>query len=242
VSAPALAVSVRWRTLAAVKRQLARLRSVLTYRPGAAIGGKLPQMTKPKSMRSAREILIGCATLAVAANTWAGSGVWMPDSSLGPQMTLYVSQPLWGRGNSGRSYGMRLEQVRSDVGLPRRAEYGTVHRKALIDLQFRPHAGTRLEFAARVSWDLGRDTFGLTPDGTSRVIDLAFRAHELATAQPFQPWAAAISSAARPARFVLRCDAASTDLTSSYVRHRTDELSSACNALAMTAGRRALAF
>ena len=199
-------------------------------------------MIKPKSMRSARKILIGCATMAVAANAWAGSGVWMPDSSLGPQMTLYVNQPLWTRGTSERSYGMRLEQVRSEVGLSRPAEFGIVHRKALIDLQVRPHAGMRVEFAARVTWDLGRDTFGLTPDGTSRVIDLAFRTRELTAVRPFEPWAGPISSAGVPARFILHCDAASTDLTSTYVRHRTDELASACNALAMTAGHRALAF
>jgi hypothetical protein len=202
-------------------------------------------MTKPKGMRPLHEIVLGCAMMAVVTNTWAGPGVWLPDTSLGPQITLYVNQPLWARGISGisaRSYGVRLEQVRSDVGLPRRAEFGTVHRKALIDLQLRPHAGTRLEIAARVTWDLGRESFGLTPDGSSRVIDLAFRTHELPAEPPLQPWAGPISRAALPPRFAWHCDAASTDLTAPYVRQRTDELAGACNALAIMTGRPALAF
>jgi hypothetical protein len=199
-------------------------------------------MTKPKVMRPVREIMLGCTTMAVAASACAGNGVWLPDTTLGPQITLYVSQPLWARGGSARSYGMRLEQVRSDVGLPRRAEYGVVHRKALIDLQVRPHAGTRLEFAARVTWDLGRDSFGQTPDGTSRVIDLAFRTPDLAAVWSFRHWLAPISGATPPARFALHCDAASTEATDYYLRQRTDQLAGACNALAMTTGRRALAF
>lgn len=185
-------------------------------------------------------MLLGCATMAAIANAWAGGGVWLPNSSLGPQVTLYVSQPLWARGSSARSYGMRLEQVRSDAGLPRRAEYGAVHRKALIDLQVRPHAGTRLEFAARVSWDLGRDTFGPTPDGSSGVINLAFRAHGLAGEQWLKPWSVPIRSAALPLRYAWHCDAASIEATASYVRHRIDQSAVACDALAMITGRPAL--
>jgi hypothetical protein len=199
-------------------------------------------MTKLRGRRPAREIVFACATMAAVANACAASGVWLPDSSLGPQITLYVSQPLWARVPSTRTYGMRLEQVRSDVGLPRRAEYGVVRRKSLIDLQVRPHSGMRLEFAARISWDLGRESFGLTPDGSSRVIDLTFRAHELAAKQPIRPWVGPINAAARPRRFVLHCDVASTDLTAPYVRHRTDQLTNACDALAMTTSRSVLAF
>jgi hypothetical protein len=199
-------------------------------------------MIKPRGMRPAREMLLGCATMAVIANSWAGTGVWLPSSSLGPQVTLYVSQPLWARGSSARSYGMRLEQVRSDAGLPRRAEYGAVHRKALIDLQVRPHAGTRLEFAARVSWDLGRDTFGPTQEGSSWAINLAYRSHGLAGGQWFQPWSVPTHGAALPLRYAWHCDAASIEATASYVRHRTDQSAVACDALAMITGRPALTF
>jgi hypothetical protein len=199
-------------------------------------------MIKPKSMRPVRRILYGFATMAVVAEAWAGNGVWLPDTSLGPQLTLYVNQPLWAHGTSARSYGMRLEQVRSDIGLPSRAAYSTVRRKSLIDLQLIPHAGTRLEFAARVTWDLNRDSFGPTPESSSRVIDLAFRTHELPADPSSLPWAVPVSRAALPARFALYCNAASNDLTSSYVRHRTDQLAGACNALAMITSRAELAF
>ena len=196
----------------------------------------------PKGMRLAREVLLAGATLAVFSDASAGAGVWAPNSSLGPQVTVYVSQPLWARGSSARSYGMRLEQVRSDAGLPRRAEFGAVHRKALIDLQVRPNAGTRLEFAARVSWDLGRGFFGPTPDGSSRVINLAFRAHKLADARSYQPWSVPIHRAALPPPLTWSCDTPSTEVAADYIRHRTEQLAVGCDALAMTIGRSALTF
>ena len=214
----------------------------MTYRPGTANRGSVPEMMKPKGMRSVREIMLVCGTMAVAGHVCAGGGVWLPDSSFGPQITVYVSQPLWSRGPSARIYGMRLEQLRSDVGVPRRAEYGVVRRKSLIDLQIRPNAGTRLEFAARVSWDLGSESFGLTPDGSSRVIDLAFRTHEVAAEHSFRPWSGPHNPAALPRRFVLPCEVASIGPAAPYVRHRSDEPTDACDALAMITSRSALAF
>jgi hypothetical protein len=214
----------------------------LTHRPGEAIRASVPAMIKPKGMQRARDIVFAGVAMSAIANAWAAGGVWVPNSSLGPQLTVYVSQPLWERGSSARSYGLRLEQVRSDVGLPRRAEFGAVHRKALIDLQVRPHAGTRLEFAARVSWDLGRESFGPTPDGSSRVINLAFRGRVLADKLSFQPWTARTHGLATAPRFVWRCDTVSTEAVASHARHRTDDLVGACDALAMTADRPAVAF
>jgi len=197
-------------------------------------------MNQPAGIPPLIEILVGCAALAVVASARAGGGVWLPSTSLGPQLTVYVSQPLWARGADSRTYGIRLEQVRADAGLARSAQYGTVHRKALLDLQLSPHAGPRLEFAARVTWDFGRESFGLTPGGSSRALDLGFRVHDLPAALSSGRWAGPTSSAALPAWFALDCGAAAIDMTASHIRHRPDRLSGVCNALALVPERPAL--
>jgi hypothetical protein len=190
-------------------------------------------MKQPAGIRPLRGILVGCAALAVVASAQADRVLWLPSASLGPQVTVYVSQPLWARNTAARTYGIRLEQVRSDADFLRRNQFGTVHRKALIDLQLRRHSGLRLEFAARVAWDLERESFGLTSDESSRVIDLAFRIHEPPATLLSGRWARPPSSATVPARFVLYCGVATPQVQALSVRHRTEDPAEACNALAL---------
>jgi hypothetical protein len=189
----------------------------------------LVDMSQPAGIRPLTRILVGCAALAVGAGTQAGTVGWIPNASLGPQLTVYVSQALWSRDTSARTYGIRLEQVRAEMDPARRGQYGTVRHKALIDLQFRRHAGPRLEFAARVTWDLERESLGPTPDDSIRVIDLAFRVSDFPAALLSGRRAAPTSRAALPARFALQCRAAPTDVAASYVRHRTDLATGACD-------------
>jgi hypothetical protein len=169
----------------------------------------------------------------VGASVQAASAVWIPNASLGPQLTVYVSQALWSRDTSARTYGIRLEQVRSDMDPARRGQYGTVRHKTLIDLQLRRHTGPRLEFAARVTWDLERESFGPTPDDSIRLLDLAFRVNDFPTALFSGRRAGPTSRAALPARFALQCRAAPMEVAASSVRHRTDLAAGACDALAL---------
>ncbi|HKC17278.1 MAG TPA: hypothetical protein VKC11_11290 [Steroidobacteraceae bacterium] len=147
----------------------------------------LQQMCKSTSKRLRTDFSIGCVALAVGAGAWAGDRAWEPTSSLGPQVTLYVNQPLWSRGTNRRSYGLRLEQVRCDAGMPQRAAFGVVHRKVLLDLQIRSQSDVRVEVATRVTWDLSRESFGPDSNDYRLVFRLPLHALNVAAIQSIHP-------------------------------------------------------
>jgi len=147
----------------------------------------LQQMRKSTTWRLRTDLSIGCVALAVGAGAWAGDRVWEPTSSFGPQVTLYVNQPLWSHGTNRRFYGLRLEQVRCDAGMPQRAAFGVVRRKVLLDLQIRPQSDVRVEVATHIIWDLSRDSFGPESNDYRLVFRLPLHALNVAAVQSIHP-------------------------------------------------------
>jgi hypothetical protein len=145
------------------------------------------QLCKSNGKRLRCEILFGCFTVAVGTNVWAGEAMGQPTSSLGPRITLYVSQPLWSRGTETRYYGIRLEQVPSEAVPSQRVGYGPFRHKVLLDLQIRPHSDVRIELATRFTWDLSRETFGANSKDYKLAIKLPLSGFSVAAAQPFHP-------------------------------------------------------
>jgi len=116
-----------------------------------------------------------CAAVALSATSWAGGTLWQPGVALGPQLTVYVSQALWAGLATARRYGLRLEQIRAGANGAQRAEDGTIHRRDLIELQIAAHAGVRIEFGTRLTWDLGEESFSTSGAPARLVLNLPVR-------------------------------------------------------------------
>jgi len=111
--------------------------------------------------RFASRILLSGIAMAAGAAACAGNIAGMAPTSSSRQIMLYVSQPLWSRGeSSSRVYGLRIEQVRALPASPQSSVVGSLRRSVLVDLQIVPHSDIRIEFGKRVIWNFTHEAFG----------------------------------------------------------------------------------
>ena len=82
-------------------------------------------MQRNAAIRFTSSLLLGGASVVAGAAVYSGNIVGMAPTSRGPQILLYVSQPLWWRGTSLRVYGLRLEEVRALPTSPQAAAAGS---------------------------------------------------------------------------------------------------------------------
>jgi hypothetical protein len=112
-------------------------------------------------MRIAQQMILCCVPLGCSLACHAGDAVSNVPSQ-GPRIMLYVHQPLWFHG-APRTYGLRLEQTTAPSSSPAAAGVGTLQRREILNLEFGPHTETRLELGRKLTWDVGRREFGLSP-------------------------------------------------------------------------------
>jgi hypothetical protein len=106
-------------------------------------------------------ILLGGASMLSIRSACAGNVVSVAPASHSPQIMLYVSQPLWSRGDSSlRLYGLCIGKLVTPPTTPQQAAMASFQRSDLIDLQILAHSDVRLELGRRLIWNITRGTFG----------------------------------------------------------------------------------
>jgi hypothetical protein len=118
--------------------------------------------------------LLFAALLARALACPAADGLTMVPGTHGPQMTLYVRQPL-GAGAT-RIYGLRLDRMASTPTVATAGLVGTTGSRTIVDLQIRHASDVRVEFGHRLTWNLGRQEFGPSGNQPGIAIHLSARA------------------------------------------------------------------
>jgi hypothetical protein len=111
-------------------------------------------------MRITRLILY-CVALGCSLTCHAGESVSNVPSQ-GPRIMFYFHQPLGFHGAS-RTYGLRIEQTSGPSSSATAAGVGTPQRREILNFEFGAHADTRMELGRRLTWDVGRREFGLSP-------------------------------------------------------------------------------
>lgn len=99
-------------------------------------------------------MLLAAAAMGTAEQACAGDPAGQPPAVHGSQVMLYVSQPLWSRGESVRVYGLRMARLRT---------IESSERTTLIDFQLRSQSDFRVEFGRRLTWNVTRREFGGPP-------------------------------------------------------------------------------
>jgi hypothetical protein len=136
-------------------------------------------------------ILLGGASMLSIRSACAGNGVSVAPASHSPQIMLYVSQPLWSRGDSSlRLYGLSIGKPQTPPTTPQQAAIAPFQRSALIDLQISAHSDARLEFGRRLIWNITRGTFGPQIKG--------IRLSDTVRQQPWNPGTSRMSALIRP--------------------------------------------
>jgi hypothetical protein len=106
-------------------------------------------MTTVSIGRALKIALLAAGMLAAAA---AHAG--------GPQVTFYVTMPLFGdssaRAPSGRVLGLRLDRTQAVSDIRNLNPSSPLNRRALLDLQLGAHSALRLELDRQLTWDIYR--------------------------------------------------------------------------------------
>ena len=126
-------------------------------------------------IRSGRWALVCGAALAVARLVFAGPALAPVTASGGPQIMLFVSQPLGG--TASRKFGLRLE----NLGTSRDAAgfAGPLRHQPLMALQFNADNHMQLQIGRNVAF--GRDTSAWRASSPIRTLPTPARA------APFSP-------------------------------------------------------
>lgn len=105
------------------------------------------------------------APLPWAAACWAGESGGTVPSLNGPEIMLYISQPI-GPSAPARIYGLRIDQHSQPKALPAATAKATdlSGRREIVNLSMAAHQNLRIDFGRRVSWDFGRRQFNLPSD------------------------------------------------------------------------------
>jgi hypothetical protein len=98
-------------------------------------------------------------------------------------MMLYLRQPLGARGAT-LIWGLRLEQSTSTPtqpaaltdGMPGALPTAMPNQRQIVELQIRRQADVRVELGRRVTWNIGRQEFGLTANQPSMAVRLPLSA------------------------------------------------------------------
>jgi hypothetical protein len=130
-------------------------------------------MASRSATRGMQQLLFAALLARVLACPAADGLTTVPDAH-GPQMMLYVRQPL-GAGAT-RIYGLRLDRPASIPALATSGPVATAGARSIVDLQFRHASDVRVEFGRRLTWSLGRQEFGLSGNQPGMVIHLPARA------------------------------------------------------------------
>ena len=143
-------------------------------------------MASLSATRVVQQLLLFSALLFRALLCPAADGLGIAPAAHGPQMMLYIKQPL-GASGAGRIYGLRLEQMASTPTLAAAGPMATTGRREIVDLQIRRYSDVRVEFGRRLIWNVGRQEFGLSANQPSMAIRLPARATSTAIAARAPP-------------------------------------------------------
>ena len=116
-----------------------------------------------------------CCTVITAL----GAGIEAVPAPHGPQIMLYISQPLWSSGGSQPRFGLRIERLRMPPVSPQPAGMTAIQHTSLIDLQMQSHSDVRVEFGRRVVWDIRRGTLGSQAMADESVIGMPIKGKKL---------------------------------------------------------------
>lgn len=153
----------------------------------ACLGG----LQKPRNTASwlVSLILLGGASMLSIRSACAGNVVSVAPASHSPQIMLYVSQPLWSRGDSSlRLYGLWIGKLLTPPTTPQLAAIAPFQRSGLIDLQILAHSDVRLEFGRRLIWNITRATFGPQSSQSVPAVGVQIKGIRLSDTVGQQPW------------------------------------------------------
>jgi hypothetical protein len=125
-------------------------------------------------------VLLGALLSARAASVSAAEPAGAVAPAHGPMLMLYVSQPLLS--GASRVYGLRLDQVAQvsqAVSSPSAVNgfYAASPQRSLVDLQIRHRADVRVEFGARLTWNVRSREFEFPNAAPPKPINFMARAH-----------------------------------------------------------------
>lgn len=120
-------------------------------------------MADSSASRVFQQLLLFSGLLGWALVCPAADAISAVPGAHGPQMMLYIKQPLGARGAT-RVYGLRLEQTTTSA-TPTAPMSGALpgelaRQREILDLQIRHYSDVRLEFGRRATWNIGRHEFG----------------------------------------------------------------------------------
>lgn len=145
-------------------------------------------MARLSTRQVSQQLLLLGGLLPWGLASSAGDPIAAAPSDHGPRIMLYIAVPLGAR-DATRIYGLRLEQTMPmpvpQTGVP----IGPLRRNELVDLQIRPHSDVRVEFARKLTWDLGRQEFGGSSAAPNIVLRLPMHPPMLAEVLRPQPYA-----------------------------------------------------
>jgi hypothetical protein len=100
--------------------------------------------------------MMSTAALALAAPAAAGESAGFVPQYGGDQFMLFVSKSLGARRSTASTFGIRFERATSVSSDPTMQFCAPLRHHALVELQFKRGAATRVQFGNRVTWDLER--------------------------------------------------------------------------------------
>ncbi len=120
-------------------------------------------MTDPSTSRVFQQLLLFSGLTGWALVCPAADAISAVPGAHGPQMMLYIKQPLGARGTT-RVYGLRLEQLATSstpiAPMPGVLPGELARQREIVDLQVRHYTDVRVEFGRRATWNIGRHEFG----------------------------------------------------------------------------------
>jgi hypothetical protein len=136
-------------------------------------------VTGPSASRVFQQLLLFSGLLGWVLVCPAANAVNAVPAAHGPQMMLYIKQPLGARGAT-RVYGLRLEQQAASstpiAAMPGALAGELAHQREIVDLQIRHYTDVRVEFGRRVTWNIGRHEFGSSGNQPGMTIRLPMAA------------------------------------------------------------------
>jgi hypothetical protein len=138
-------------------------------------------VTSPSATPVFQQLLLFSALMSWALACPAADAVSAVPGAHGPQLMLYIKQSLGTRG-APRVYGLRIERLATPPTLPTPASIVSTGRREIVDLQIRQSSDVRVEFGRRVTWNVGRQEFGLSGNQPSMVMHFPARANSSAIA------------------------------------------------------------
>ena len=125
--------------------------------------------------------MLASVLLSAMPTCFAGGAIGPATSVGGPWILFYIGVPL-GPGGGGHVFGLRIERPLRVPGPQASFPLVLNQNRELIDLQFRPHSDVRIEFDRRVTWNLGRQEFGLNNSRPGIVLHLPLHPFRIADA------------------------------------------------------------